>query len=475
MATTTTIVWFQRDLRVEDNPALSFAAERGAVIPVYIWSPEEEKPWSPGAASKWWLHHALLSLQDELKRLKLELLVLKGDSLTILKGLIHKTGAEAVAWNRCYEPSLIKRDSALIKKLGKEKIAVSIFNGSLLHSPSEVFNKQGKPFQIFTPFWNACLKEEEPRRPSARLTKAHSCNKKLHSETVDSLDLLPKIHWDRKFNKRWDPSISGAHAQLSKFQKRAGKYPLLRDRPDLEGISNLSAYLHFGQLSPQTVWHAVKEESFRRQLYWREFAHYLLYHFPETPEKPLHKKFNSFPWTQNPKALKAWQHGLTGYPIIDAGMRELWNDGWMHNRVRMLVGSFLVKDLRIHWQEGARWFWDTLVDADLANNTLGWQWVSGCGADAAPYFRIFNPVTQGEKFDPEGDYVRKWIPELSKLPTEWIHKPWEAPSEVLTEAEVFLGKNYPKPIVDHAAARLESLKIYKRLVSKSTLKGSRRS
>ncbi|MBA3816878.1 MAG: deoxyribodipyrimidine photo-lyase [Parachlamydiaceae bacterium] len=474
---TSTIVWFRQDLRIEDNPALCAALNDGPVIPLFVWSPEEEGDWLPGAASKWWLHHSLISLKADLKTLGLPLIVRHGNALDVIKDVIKSTGAKRVYWNRRYEPYGIARDTSVKKLLLELGVEANSYNANLLFEPWTISNKQGKPFQVFTPFWKTCLAQSsikfplpKPKPTNAVIAKFNqeiAEGKKLKSESIDSLDLLPKIHWEEGLKQTWQPGNEGAKKSLKAFiEEPVLHYAEERDRPDFNGVSMLSPYLHFGELSPRMIWHAIIDkfssnepriECYLRQLGWREFAHHLLFHFPHTPSKPLRSNFSAFDWKIDPKGLKAWQKGMTGYPLVDAGMRQLWHTGWMHNRVRMIVGSFLVKDLRITWLEGAKWFWDTLVDADLANNTLGWQWIGGCGADAAPYFRIFNPITQGEKFDPEGAYVRQWIPELTKLPNKWIHRPWEAPPLLLLEAGITLGNTYPYPLVDHSVARNEAL------------------
>ncbi|MFN4174512.1 MAG: cryptochrome/photolyase family protein, partial [Parachlamydiaceae bacterium] len=399
------IVWFRQDLRIQDNAALFEAVKRGEVYPVYIWSPEEEGIWKMGGAQKVWLHHSLNELKKDLEEIGLHLTIRSGNALSVLKELIKETKASAVFWSRRYEPNGIKTDSAIKSFLSDSGIEVKSFNASLLNEPWTVSNKQNKPFQVFTPFYKHCLTFDEPIKPLPRPPKSQG--KKLSSET---LDLLPKIQWDLGIKKMWQPGSKAAEKMLRSFvEEKAASYQDLRDRPDLTGTSRLSPYLHFGEISPRQIYHEAKKvkggEMYIRQLYWREFAHHLLYHFPETPLRPLRPEWEKFIWSRSDNHLKAWQKGLTGYPLVDAGMRELWTTGWMHNRVRMVVGSFLVKDLLLPWQEGAKWFWDTLVDADLANNTLGWQWVGGCGADAAPYFRVFNPTLQAEKFDPNGDYI----------------------------------------------------------------------
>ncbi|MCE5316776.1 MAG: DNA photolyase family protein [Parachlamydia sp.] len=459
------IVWFRHDLRIHDQPALAAAlALNGPVIPLFIWSPEEERNWPQGAASRWWLHYSLMALQEDLRSLGLNLIIRKGKSLQQLQTVIQETDARHLYWNRRYEPWAIQRDAAIKATLRDQDIEVHSFNSHLLFEPWTISNKQGRPFQVFTPFWNNCL----TKSVSSPLPPPCPCSKpapKIDSLTMQELDLLPHIAWDDGLKKAWKPGNAGAEALLQRFlQEPILHYAQNRDRPDLEGVSRLSPHLHFGEVSPRMIWHSVKKlypkgagDSYLRQLGWREFAHHLLFHFPNTVDTPLQSKYAAFPWLQNKDCLHAWQKGQTGYPIVDAGMRELWTTGWMHNRVRMIVGSFLVKDLLIDWQEGERWFWDTLVDADMANNTLGWQWVAGCGADAAPYFRIFNPVLQGEKFDPQGHYVKRWVPELAHLPLRWLHKPWKAPEDVLKTSGISIGNNYPKPIVDHDVARMRAL------------------
>lgn len=463
------LVWFRQDLRVRDNPALTAAlAEGKPVVPIFIWAPEEEGKWVLGAASKWWLYHSLEQLKESLKELGLHLVIRRGNSLEQLQKVIREADVEAVYWNRRYEPSALKGDAEVKAALKKEGIACQSFNGNLLFEPWTIANKAGKPYQVFTPFYKQVLSQKEPEEPLPKPKRGHG--PQVEGISLKALDLLPHIHWDTGIQATWKPGEAAALKRIQTFiAGPIADYVEERDRPDHDGTSRISPYLHFGEITPRQIWHAVLQkdkkvgEPYLRQLIWREFAYHLLYHFPKTPTHPLRPEFETFPWEYNQKQLKAWQKGLTGYPIVDAGMRQLWTTGWMHNRVRMIVGSFLVKDLRLHWLEGARWFWDTLVDADLANNTLGWQWVGGCGADAAPYFRIFNPVTQGEKFDPEGTYVRQWVPALKKLPNKWIHSPWKAPAAILEQGGVNLGKNYPEPLVDHAEARESALKAFKKI------------
>ena len=474
-----TLVWFRHDLRLDDNPALAAAIARGRIVPVFIWAPEEEAPWEPGAASRWWLHQSLEKFSATLAKAGAPLVIRRGPSLASLERLAKDYAATHVAWNRRYEPVVVKRDTAIKKALTAAGLAAESFNGGLLFEPVHVATKEGKPYQVFTPFWRALLGRQEPAEPVAaprRLVAAEPVKGKPQSLTVDDLDLLPTIDWAGTMRKTWSPGEAGAAKRLDAFLARGlATYGTDRDRPDREGTSALSPHLHFGEISPRRVWHAVRAaaggkpaatitgspEVYLRELGWREFASHLLYHFPQTSDAPLRADYAAFPWVKDPVGLRAWQRGRMGYPVVDAGMRQLWATGWMHNRVRMIVASFLVKDLRISWLDGARWFWDTLVDADLAANTLGWQWAAGCGADAAPYFRIFNPTSQGVKFDPDGAYVRRWVPELSGLPTADIHAPAEADARALERAGVTLGRDYPEPIVDHAEARklaLEALK-----------------
>ncbi|EDY83832.1 deoxyribodipyrimidine photolyase family [Verrucomicrobiia bacterium DG1235] len=458
------IVWFRRDLRLADNPALSEALASGEpVLPVYVFDEEGEGDSPDGAASKWWLHHSLASLDESLKGLGSRLVLLRGSSKSALVELCREMGARAVFWNRRYEPAVVERDTEIKKSLVDCGVQARSFNGSLMQSPLSVANKSGTPFKVFTPFWKH-IQNLSTRTPLAKpdaLTTPKSLPK---GESLESFELLPRLSWADGFNEEWIPGEKGAEKALSLFAKGgAAKYAKDRDTPSVRGVSRLSPHLHFGEISPNQIWHALdrkKHEPYLRQIAWREFAHHLLFHFKDTPSEPLRPEFAAFPWTRNPGWLKAWQTGQTGYPIVDAGMRELWQTGWMHNRVRMIASSFLVKHLLQPWQDGAAWFWDTLVDADLANNTMGWQWVAGCGADAAPYFRIFNPITQGERFDGDGTYTRRWMPELARLPNKYLFKPWEAPAALLEKAGVDLGGNYPMPIVDHGKARKAALDAY---------------
>ena len=469
------LVWFRQDLRLADNPALIQAlADHSVVIPVYIQSPDEEGDWPAGGATRWWLNHSLESLDRELRKQGSRLVLRSGPAVPELQRLVAESGATAVYWNRRYEPAITARDQVVKTELRRSGLLAESFNGSLLFEPWEVATKTGGPYQVFTPFWKACLAKSsvaDPLDPPETITGPAQWPA---SETLGDWKLLPTIPWDAGFHADWSPGEAGATQNLARFLKDAvAGYREGRNTPSISGTSRLSPHLHFGEISPRQVWEAVHAafrgnpsedaRTFLSEIGWREFAYHILFHFPQTPTTPLRADFQRFAWETQPKQLRAWQRGLTGYPIVDAGMRELWTTGWMHNRVRMIVGSFLTKDLRISWTEGANWFWDTLLDADLASNTMGWQWIGGCGADAAPYFRVFNPMTQGEKFDPEGDYVRRWVPEIAGLSNRSIHQPWLASSDELQRAGIVLGKTYPHPIVDHAEARVQALAAFAKL------------
>ncbi|WP_309384485.1 cryptochrome/photolyase family protein [Cerasicoccus frondis] len=466
------MVWFRQDLRLKDNPALQAAIERGEpVVPVFIYDEKGEGQWSFGGASKWWLHHALKDLAEQLADYDLRLVIRQGKSGDVLKQLLQDTGAEAVFWNRRYEPEVIKRDKQIKEALTQDDFEVKSFNAALVHEPWEIKNQSGKPFQVFTPYWKHCLKLDTPPPVSVDIRQAKVPKQWPNSLELEALQLLPKIKWDTGFYDYWTPTAAAAHQRLGKLAASgASGYTQGRDFPAEDATSRLSPYLHFGQIGPREVFAAFDRHDsdgtkggrkFLSEIGWREFSHHLLYHWPHLPTDPLREEFNHFPWEMDEKLLRAWQKGETGYPIIDAGMRQLWATGWMHNRVRMIVASLLVKHLLIPWQEGARWFWDTLVDADLANNTQGWQWSAGCGADAAPYFRVFNPILQGQKFDLNGDYVREWVPELRPVADGKIHEPWEAGLDQL--GGVVIGRDYPAPIVDHKRGRNRALQAYEKL------------
>lgn len=461
------IVWFRQDLRLRDNPALQAAHESGApIIPLYILDDVNSHEWKMGGASRWWLHQSLSALNESLNG---KMVFESGDPQRILAELTQATGADKIYWNRCYEPWRISRD----KKIKEAFVGGKSFNGSLLFEPHTVLKEDGTPYKVFTPFYKkGCLgRAPSPREP----LDAPRTPNIFHYDggTLDELNLMPDIPWYKNMQEEWQPGESGAQHCLQAFLENGlNGYKDGRNFPARQNVSRLSPHLHFGEVSPHDVWHAARPsmivqgcetdgEHFLSELGWREFSNSLLYHFPDLPRDNLQKKFDAFPWRNDGVALKAWQNGQTGYPIVDAGMRELWQTGYMHNRVRMIVGSFLVKNLLLHWHHGEDWFWDTLVDADLANNSASWQWIAGCGADAAPYFRIFNPVTQGQKFDSTGDYVRRFVPELSKMPDKFLHNPWEASDNVLEYAGVKLGKEYPKPIVDLKLSRERALAAFK--------------
>ncbi len=467
------VMWFRQDLRLRDNPALLAAHETGRpILPVYILDDDHSGEWKMGAASRWWLHESLKALNDSLEK---TLYLQAGSAQKVLESLIKDSGAQAIYWNRCYEPWRIERDKEIEENLTDQGIEVHTFNGALLFEPPTTLKNDGTPYKVFTPFYkNGCLgQDDEPRRPEKAPKDLALARHK--GVALKDLELLPAIPWHKKLANYWEPGEAGAQARLAAFLKKGLKgYKDGRNHPARENVSRLSPHLHFGEISPNDVWYAAKQkmsaegwrkdgETFLSELGWREFSNNLLFFFPHLPRKNLQEKFNAFPWRKAKKDLKRWQKGQTGYPIVDAGMRELWETGYMHNRVRMIVGSFLVKNLMLHWHEGEEWFWDTLVDADLANNSASWQWIAGCGADAAPYFRIFNPVTQGEKFDTDGEYVRRFVPELAKLPLKYLHKPWEAPEEVLAEAMVKLGEDYPNPIVNLGHSRERALAAFSKL------------
>ena len=456
----TIIVWFRTDLRIEDNPALYEAVKEGRIIPVFIWSPEEEDM-SPGAATRWWLHHSIKSLTESLEKLGTTLALRTGASIKNLEKLAEDTGATGVYWNRRYEPMIRKRDDEIACQLRQAGLTVKTFKASLLTEPEEIENKSGLPFKVFTPFWKHCLKKLNASTPLPAPQKIKPPKVSLRTTELSELNLKPEQDWGHSMNEVWTPGEPGAASALELFINDSfNEYDQNRNFPNTKGTSRLSPHLRFGEVSPRQIKHSLKqsghthwkESHYLSEIGWREFGYHLLYHFPHTVREPLRPQFNRFPWKENSSQLRSWQKGQTGYPLVDAGMRELWATGWMHNRVRMVVASFLVKHLLIHWRHGADWFWDTLVDADLASNTQGWQWTAGSGADAAPYFRIFNPTTQAIKFDPEGDYIRKWVPELRHVSAPDIFEP----------SKVDRGQNYPSPIVNHSDARDRALKAYEK-------------
>lgn len=464
------LVWFRNDLRLADQPALQAALDEGyAPICIHIHAPDEEGDWAPGAASNAWRHRSLAALDADLRKRGSRLRLFFGPTLQTLQTLLMACDAEAVFWNRRYEPAIEKRDAAIKKTLRAQGVRADSFNGSLLFEPWELRTKQGGPYQVFTPFWRTAQASWRPQATQGAPKRIEDVDDGPDGVALDALKLAPPEQWDEDFWQVWAPGEAGAHEALQVFIEGAlHGYGEQRDRPDRIGTSRLSPHLHFGEIAPWRVAAALEEARTAsvaadigvhlRELGWREFAHHLLHHFPATPDRNLNPRFENFKWARrNPRQLEAWQSGATGVPIVDAGMRELWRTGWMHNRVRMVAASYLCKHLRQHWREGARWFWDTLVDADLANNTLGWQWVAGTGADASPYFRVFNPVTQAEKFDPDGAYIAKWLPELAQLPVPLRFAPWIKP-----ELAAKYAPGYPpRPIVDLAKGRDDALAAYR--------------
>ena len=465
------LVWFRHDLRLDDNPALRAALDQGFTpVPVYVHAPQEEGEWSPGAASRAWLHRSLTALDADLRARGSRLLLREGPSAPALQALVEQTGAVAVFWNRKYEPATQPRDASLKKRLREQGLQVESFNGCLLFEPWDLATQQGGPYKVFTPFWRSALAQWRAPATWDAPGALPAFEDALPGESLDAWRLAPALGWDAGFWKVWTPGEAGAREALEVFIDGAlNGYRTDRDRPDRTGTSRLSPHLHFGEIAPwritaeleraRTAANSADMDGYIRELGWREFAYHLLHHFPQTTTQNLNPRFAHFDWAKvDPKALEAWQHGRTGVPIVDAGLRELWATGYMHNRVRMIVASYLTKHLRYHWLQGARWFWDTLVDADLANNTLGWQWTAGTGADAAPYFRVFNPVTQAEKFDPKGTYIAHWVPELAAVPVPLRFAPWEKP-DVMSR----IAPDYPRrPLVDLAEGREGALAAYRK-------------
>ena len=495
----TTIVWLRRDLRLAANPALVAAAGlargRGAgLLPVFVWEASGRRPTAPGAASRWWLWHSLTALEGDLRRAGSRLAVTAGAPARALVEAARASSAGTVVWAAGLEPGERADDEAVSAALAAAGVVARVVaSGNVLLDPAGPLTRESRPYTVFTPYWRACLTSlaMSPAGGVApapgRLPQAPPKPPGLDLARLETEAVRP---WSARFTAAWRPGEAGAGAQLARFLDGAMvAYEDDRDRPDLAGTSRLSPHLHWGEITAAQVWHAMEGAlaeagldpaegvalrrhdvespglrrsagAFLRQLGWRELGHHLLHHFPETPEHPLRPAFARFPWRDDPVALDAWQRGLTGYPFVDAGMRELWATGWMHNRARLVAASFLVKDLLLPWRLGKEWFAETLVDADLAGNALGWQWVAGSGADAAPYFRVFNPVTQGRRFDPDGAYVRRWIPEIAGLADEHVHAPWDAPQHALAAGGVRLGETYPEPIVDHSEARARALAAY---------------
>lgn len=458
------IVWFRQDLRLSDNRALYEASKDHNILPIYIFDSKNAKDFKIGSASLWWVHNSLKELNKSLDN---KLNVFEGDPKSILPELAKKYNCAQVFWNRCYEPWVIERDKTIKADLESQNIKCKTFNSSLLWEPWEIKKQDNAPYKVFTPFYSNALSSS--LLPSAPLPKPK--NLKLIPGVPYSKTNYKFPKWSAKLKQHWNIGERGAEKALENFiDNGLSNYEEGRNFPALENVSRLSPHIHFGEISINTIWHKVKQmrsdkntETFLKELVWREFSYNLLYHFPNIPTENLQQKFNAFAWENDDIKLQAWQKGMTGYPIVDAGMRELWETGYMHNRVRMIVGSFLVKNLLIDWRKGEEWFWECLVDADLANNSANWQWVAGCGTDSSPYFRIFNPVTQAKKFDPDGAYIKKFVPELAKLPNKYLFTPWETPKEILKGAGIEIGNQYPNPIVDLELSRKKALSVFSSL------------
>ena len=466
------LLWFRQDLRLADNPALDAALASGRpVVAAFVFDPALGGQWAMGAAARWWLHHSLAGLDQRLRAAGNRLVLRRGAWAEALPALVRETGAAEVHAGRLYAPWERTADAAVAERLAAAGVPITGQTSLLLHEPWAIRTQQGGPYGVYSPFSRAAFAAGPPLPPSPAPQRIPAPALHVRSEPLQGWHLLPAApDWAGGLRETWQPGEDGAAARLATFIDGAlDRYGEARNLPGIASSSKLSPHLRFGELSPRQVWHAVSEAmqpkgrahdsavTFLKELLWREFSYHLLWHRPEMPDAPLRDAFAGFPWRADRALLRAWQQGRTGYPIVDAGMRELWHTGWMHNRVRMVTASFLVKHLLQPWQAGEAWFWDTLVDADAASNSASWQWVAGCGADAAPYFRIFNPTTQGEKFDADGAYVRRFVPELARLPDAFIHRPWEAPAPVLQEAGVRLGETYPAPLVDHAQARARAL------------------
>lgn len=473
-------MWFRQDLRLSDNPALLAASQKSRLLPLYILDDHNSGEWTMGSASRWWLHYSLSALNESLGG---KLLILRGDPVILLPNLAQAFNADAVHWNRCYEPWRIARDKVIKDTLQNAELQVHSHNGSLLWEPWQVLKQDQTPYKVFTPYYRrGCLHAAAPRTPlqtpSLNLVDGEippAFRQNMGKQGIAALELLPSIGWDKTMRATWRIGEDAAQARLKEFLEAGlDDYKQGRNFPERANVSRLSPHLHYGEISPNQVWAQAERigiedgldddlDCFQSELGWREFSYALLYHQPSISRENLQKKFDHFPWLNDKTFLAAWQKGQTGYPLVDAGMRELWQTGYMHNRVRMVVGSFLVKNLLTHWHYGEDWFWDCLVDADLAANSASWQWIAGCGADAAPFFRVFNPVTQSERFDPNGTYIRKYVPELAALPNKYLHNPSAAPQKVLLEAGVKIGKDYPMPIVDLKESRERALAAFKSL------------
>ncbi|MEL6946368.1 MAG: deoxyribodipyrimidine photo-lyase [Pseudomonadota bacterium] len=461
------IMWFRQDLRLHDNPALVSAVETGKpLLCIYILDEVSPDVRPMGSAQKWWLHHSLMSLMKYLNQLGSELILFRGPAVEVVESIRESTGADAIFWNRRYGAGEQAVDARIKANFVGEAISRA---GMLMHEPSAVRTGSGGPYKVFTPFWKAFRSGPPPRQPLPAPSKILPFTAAAESDALADWDLLPtQPDWSGGLAEAWQPGEAGAAQNLKRFSAEfADRYDTERDLPGPDRTSRLSPHLRFGEISPHQIWHTIAlrgvdavsaaRETYLKELVWREFAYHLLQEWPNLHEENFNAKYDVFPWGTNEAFLKAWQRGETGYPIVDAGMRQLWQTGWMHNRVRMIVGSFLVKHLLLDWRAGEAWFWDTLVDGDPASNSSQWQWVAGTGADAAPYFRIFNPIMQAEKFDPHGTYIKRYVPELKDLPAKYLGAPWDAPLGDLRAAGIKLGETYPLPIVEHKAAREKAL------------------
>jgi deoxyribodipyrimidine photo-lyase len=468
---TSSLLWFRNDLRLADNPALAAALSSADKLTLlYVLDDDAPGAWRMGGASRWWLHHSIASLAQSISSRGAKLMLRRGSARKIIPELAAELKVTEVHAGRSFEPWARAQDRDIAMALKSAGIVFKRHLSALLFAPETIKNKTGGIYGVYTPFSRACF-ERGPLPDVIEAPEKIPGVPKIATEKLDDWGLLPtRPDWASGLREIWLPGEGGAHTRLNDFLQRSlHDYKTVRNNPGEDGTSGLSPHLHFGEISAAAVWRAATAhgkkgsglETFLKEILWREFAAYLLWHHPDMPEKPLRAEFSKFPWEKNEVALAAWQRGMTGIPIVDAGMRQLWKTGWMHNRVRMVCASFLIKHLLIPWQNGEAWFWDTLVDADLASNAISWQWVAGCGADAAPYFRIFNPVLQGNKFDPEGKYVRKYVPELTGLPNQYIHAPWEAEERILAAAQVKLGSNYPRPIINLAEGRERALAAFK--------------
>ena len=471
--TTRAIWWIRRDMRLDDNPTLQRALKSDALLPVYVHSPAEEGAWPLGGAQKWWLARSLAAHSAALEAVGSRLVILEGDAAKTLSDLARKFGATEVVWSRRFDPAGLAQEHRVEAALDAQGVKWSSFLSNHLFDPDEIITQTGNPYQVYTPFAKNCRARPAPAQAKSAPQALPACDGAPKGVAISALNLEPKPDWAGGIRAMWKPGEAGAQERLKTFAAGViGRYPTGRDEPSSDGSSLLSPHLAFGEIGIRRVWHASLAakssptksspaesiDKYLAELLWREFATHVLFHFKQTDLKPLRADYAKFPWRDDRAALEAWKRGRTGYPLVDAGMRQLWHTGWMHNRVRMVVASFLVKHLLLPWQDGAKWFWDTLVDADLANNSLGWQWAAGCGADAAPYFRIFNPTSQAEKFDAQAAYIKRWVPELARVSPEHAIEPWDAPPLALASAGVTLGVEYPRPIVDHAFARDRALK-----------------